>query len=76
MQKHINELKKLYPMTAIDRKRDKLMDDLNLIDEQAEHGNTDYDEDVARAKAYERVADFIYKALPVGGLPVKKNKKK
>ena len=38
---------------------DKVIDALNLIDEQAEQGNTEYDEDIARAKAYEIVADFI-----------------
>lgn len=40
---------------------DKLIDALNLIDEQAEHGNCDYDEEKARAKAYKLVADFIDK---------------
>lgn len=39
----------------------KLIDALNLIDEQAEQGGTDYVESVARLKAYELVADFIDK---------------
>lgn len=41
---------------------EKLMDDLNLIDEQAESGASEsYDEKVARGKAYDRVANFIDK---------------
>jgi len=39
----------------------KVMDELNLIDEQAEQGGGDYDECKARAKAYGRVANFIKK---------------
>jgi hypothetical protein len=39
---------------------ERLMDDLNLIDEQAESGSSEsYDEKVARGKAYDRVANFI-----------------
>lgn len=40
---------------------DKLIDALNIIDEQAEQGGGDYAESEARAKAYELVADFIDK---------------
>lgn len=40
---------------------DKVIDALNLIDEQAEQCSGDYDEQKARGKAYEIVADFIDK---------------
>lgn len=39
----------------------KVMDALNLIDDQAEQGNSTYDEQVARGKAYQIVSDFIDK---------------
>lgn len=45
--------------TITETRYDKVMDALNLIDEQAEHGNNDYDEAEERLKAYEIVADFI-----------------
>lgn len=38
-----------------------IIDALNLIDEQAEKGNSTYEEDKKRSKAYEKVADFIDK---------------
>lgn len=38
---------------------EKLMDALNVINEQAENGNNDYEEEKKRAKAYDLVADFI-----------------
>jgi hypothetical protein len=38
---------------------DKVIDALNLIDEQAEQGSGDIDEQRARAKAYDIVATFI-----------------
>jgi hypothetical protein len=37
----------------------KVIDALNLIDEQAEQGGGNYDECTARSKAYEIVANFI-----------------
>lgn len=40
---------------------EKVMDALNLIDEQAENGICTYDDQVARGKAYEVVSDFIDK---------------
>ena len=40
---------------------DKVIDALNLIDEQAERGSGDYAEQKARQRAYEIVADFIDK---------------
>lgn len=40
---------------------DKVIDALNLIDEQAEQGGGDCDEQKARAEAYEVVANFIDK---------------
>lgn len=38
-----------------------VIDALNMIDEQAENGNSEYDEEVERGKAYEIVATFIDK---------------
>jgi hypothetical protein len=53
---------KLLKAVASRRKNyNKLMDCLNLIDEQAEQGGTTYEESVARKKAYDLVADFIDK---------------
>ena len=46
---------KHYPKTQYDR----VIDALNLIDEQAEHSGASYAEEVARGKAYKLVADFI-----------------
>lgn len=43
------------------KQRAKLMDSLNIIDEQAEQSSGDYDELEARAKAYKLIADFIIK---------------
>lgn len=43
----------------ISQKQSKLMDALNLIDEQAEQMGGDLAERKARQKAYELVADFI-----------------
>ena len=37
---------------------EKLIDSLNFIDEQAEKGNSTYEEDKKRSKAYEKVADL------------------
>lgn len=42
------------------KKRDMLMNALNIIDEQAENGSGSYDEELKRQKAYELVSDFIY----------------
>lgn len=39
----------------------KIIDALNLIDEHAELGRCEYDDQVERLKAYEIVADFIDK---------------
>lgn len=40
---------------------EKVMDALNVIDEQAEQGNSTYEENVERGKAYAIVSDFIDK---------------
>lgn len=40
---------------------DKVIDALNVIDEQAERSDNNYDEEMARAKAYKIVANFIDK---------------
>lgn len=38
---------------------EKVMEALNVIDEQAEQGNSTYEENVERGKAYAIVSDFI-----------------
>jgi len=42
---------------------DKLMEELNLIDEQAEQCSGNYNEQDARATAYKKLADFISKTF-------------
>lgn len=51
---------------------EKVMDALNLIDEQAEQGNSTYEEQESRGNAYAIVSDFIEK---YAGRENKKNQK-
>jgi len=46
----------------LEKEKQKLMDALNLIDEQAEEGNGTPEEKKARWKAYQKLANFIINA--------------